>query len=147
MKISIWILKTVLIIISLAGIGFFTFVLPRVIGGIDLGGYDPILLGMYITAIPFFVILYQTWLVLDYIYKKNFFSENCIKSLNYIKYCLITISGLYVLGMPYIFYVADKDDAPGVVAIALIIISCSALKAVFVNVFQNLIIEEKLKLK
>lgn len=145
MRISIWILKTVLIIIGLIGITFFTFVLPRVIGGIDLGGYDPILLGMYITAIPFFVILYQTWFVLDYIYKKNIFSELSIKSLNYIKYCLLTISGLYILGMPYIFYVADKDDAPGVVAIALIIIFVSSLKAVFVNVFQKLITETKLK--
>jgi hypothetical protein len=41
--------------------------------------------------------------------------------------------------MPYIFYVADKDDAPGVAAIGFAIIGLSFVIAVAAAVFQRLL--------
>lgn len=103
------------------------------------GMYYPIVLGMNVTAIPFFIALYQTLKLLGYIDKNNAFSELSVQALKIIKYCAITISSLYAIGMPYIFFVGDKDDAPGVVAIGLIIISASAVIAVFAAVLQKLL--------
>jgi hypothetical protein len=41
--------------------------------------------------------------------------------------------------MPYIVYVADKDDPPGATAIGLVIIVASCVIAVFAAVLQKLL--------
>ncbi len=132
-------LKFVIGLMGLAALAFCTIVLPRVIGEINTGGYDPILLGMYITALPFFIALYQGMRLLSFIDRNIAFSESSVKALKYIKYCALTISALYAAGMPYIFYVADKDDAPGVVLIALVFASAPIVIAVFAAVLQRLL--------
>ena len=114
-------------------------VLPQTIGSFDLGGYDPILLGMYVPAIPFFIALYQSLKLLGLIDKNKAFSEHAVEAIKKIKYCALVISGLYAAGMPYIFYVADKDDAPGVVAIGLVIIFASVVIAIFAALLQKLL--------
>jgi hypothetical protein len=136
---STLILKGAVIFIGAIVLALCIFVLPRIIGSIDTGGYDPILLGMYVPAVPFFFALYQTLKLLSYIDKNKAFSEMSVKALKNIKYCALTISALYAAGMPYIFHVADKDDAPGVVAIALIIIFASLSVATFAAVLQRLL--------
>jgi hypothetical protein len=132
-------LRLVIFLIGTGVLALCLFVLPRVIGSIDLGGYDPILLGMYVPAIPFFVALYQALRLLSYIDKNKAFSSLSVTALKNIKYCALAISALYAAGMPYIFYVADKDDAPGVVAIGLVIIFASFVIAVFAAVLQRLL--------
>ncbi len=132
-------LKGVLILMALGVLAICIFGLPRVIGDISFGGYDPILIGLYVTAIPFLFALYQSFLLLNYIDRNIPFSELAVNALKKIKYCGVTISGLFLIGMPYIFKVAELDDAPGVVAIALIIIGASAVIAVFAAVLQKLL--------
>lgn len=132
-------LKGVIFLIGTAVLAFYLIAVPRVIGSFDLGGYDPLLLGMYLPAIPFFIALYQSLLLLKYIDKNNAFSELSVKALKKIKYCAFTISVLYLAGMPYIFYIADKDDAPGVVAIGLVIIFSSGVIATFASLLQKLL--------
>ncbi len=131
-------LKLVISLIGLATLLVCLFGLPLAIGSFDMGGYDPILLGMYLPAIPFFMALYQGFKLLTYIDSNTAFSPDSLQALKTIKSCAIIISVLYALGMPYIFRVADKDDAPGVVLIGLIIISASIVIAVFAAVLQKL---------
>jgi hypothetical protein len=132
-------LKGVLILMALGVLAICIFALPRIIGDIDLGGYDPILFGLYIAAITFFIALYQSFLLLNYIDNNNPFSTLAVNALKKIKHCGITISALFLIGMPYIFRVAELDDAPGVVAIALVIIGASLVIAVFAGVLQKLL--------
>ena len=101
--------------------------------------FRPLFLGMYVPAIPFFFALHQALKLLSYIDKNKAFSEVSVKALKNIKYCGVAISALYVAGMPYIIYVADKDDAPGAVGIGLIIIFASAVIATAAAVFQKLV--------
>ena len=132
-------LKAVVVLIGLVTLAFCLFGLPRIIGSINMGGYDPILLGMYLTAIPFFIALYQAMKLLNYIDKNIAFSKLSTKVLKNIKYCALTIGIMYSAGMPYIFYVGDKDDAPGVILIGLVIIFASFVVAIFSAVLQKLI--------
>jgi hypothetical protein len=132
-------LRLVVCLMGLAGLAFCVVVLPRIIGSVDTGGYDPILLGMYVTAIPFFVALYHTLKLLSYIDKNNAFSGASVTALKYIKYCAGIISASYAVGMPYIFFVADKDDAPGAVLIGLVLASAPLVVAVFAAVLQKLL--------
>lgn len=136
---STFFLRTIIALIGLLVLGICVFALPRTIGSFDIGGYDPILLGMYLPAIPFFYALFQGWRLLANIDKNEAFSVSSVRAFRSIKYCALIISGLYAAGMPYIFYVADKDDAPGVVAIGLVIIGASFVIATASAVFQKLV--------
>jgi hypothetical protein len=131
------ILRGTLIIIALVVLALCIFVLPH--GLFSVGGYTPIVMGMYVAAIPFFVALYESWKLLSYIDTNTAFSDVSVNALKNIKYCAVIISALYLVGLPYIFYVADLDDAPGVVAITLIIIFASAVIATFAALLQKLL--------
>ena len=132
-------LRGVIVLMALAVLALCIFVLPVGLRTDATYGYGPIIIGMYITAIPFFIALYQAFLLLNYIDKNNAFSESTVKALKYIKYCAIVISGMYAVGMPYIFNVADKDDAPGAVAIGLVVVFASLVIATFAAVLQQLL--------
>ncbi|WP_019414478.1 DUF2975 domain-containing protein [Paenisporosarcina sp. TG20] len=97
------------------------------------------LIAMYGTAVSYFIALYQAMRLLSYIDKNIAFSELSVKALKNIKYCAITISGLYVLCMPIIMYLAEVDDAPGLGALGLVITFGSLVIAVFAAVLQKLL--------
>jgi len=99
----------------------------------------PFLLGMYVSAIPFYVALYQAFKILSYIDKNNAFSELSVNALKKIKYCAITISTLYVVMLPFVYLVAEKDDAPGLIIIGMIPIFASLVMAVFAALLQKLL--------
>ena len=101
----------------------------------------PVLIDLYASAIPFYFALYQAFKLLSYIDKNKAFSELSVKALKNIKYCAITISILYVVGMPLFYLMAEVDDAPGIILIGLVIIFASMVIAVFAAVLQKLLQE------
>ncbi|WP_338259398.1 DUF2975 domain-containing protein, partial [Bacillus anthracis] len=98
-----------------------------------------VFINLYATAIPYYFALYQTFKLLNYIDKNNAFSELSVKALKNIKYSALAISVLYVLGMPLFYLVAERDDAPGIIVIGMIIIFASMVIAVFAAVLQRLL--------
>lgn len=132
-------LQTVVCLFGLAVLALCVFVLPAGIQHPHAGMYRPILLGMYIPAIPFFVGLYQTLKLLHFINTNKAFSKHSIKALQVIKYCGILIGSLYAVGLPYIWNVAQRDDAPGVVLIGLIFTFAPLGVAVIAAVLQKLL--------
>ncbi|MBO1511221.1 DUF2975 domain-containing protein [Metabacillus bambusae] len=101
----------------------------------------PILIGMYVSAIPFYIALYQAFKLLSYIDKNQAFSELSVKALKIIKFCAMTISGLYVVILPFVYLVAERDDAPGLIIIGMVPIFASMVIAVFAAVLQRLLQE------
>lgn len=101
----------------------------------------PIVVGMYLSAIPFFVALFQAFKLLSYIDKNQAFSELSVKSLKVIKFCAMTISGLYVVILPFVYVVAELDDAPGLIIIGMVPVFASMVIAVFAAVLQRLLKE------
>lgn len=97
----------------------------------------PVLIGLYVTVIPFFLALYQALKLLNYIENNNAFSELSVKVLNYIKYCAITISILYMIGA--IFLMSQNALHPGIAIIGFIIIFTSIVIAVLTAVLQKLL--------
>ncbi len=132
-------LKSVVTLIGIAVLALCIFALPAGIRTDRTGMYAPILIGLYIPAIPFFYALYQALQILGYIDKNKAFTKLSVIAFKNIKYCAIAISALFAAGMPYIFYVADKDDAPGVAAIGFIIIFASIIIATAAGLFQSLV--------
>ncbi|UOQ92145.1 DUF2975 domain-containing protein [Halobacillus shinanisalinarum] len=100
---------------------------------------DLVLVNLYAAAIPFYFALYQAFKLLSYIDKNKAFSELSVRTLKNIKYCAITISILYVIGMPLFYLIAERDDAPGIIVLGMIIIFASLVIAVFAALLQNLL--------
>ncbi|MEK3735125.1 MULTISPECIES: DUF2975 domain-containing protein [Paenibacillus] len=99
----------------------------------------PVLAGMYISAIPFFVALVQAYKLLNYIDRNEAFSDLSVRALRTIKYCGLSISGLYAVILPFLFFMADMDDAPGLLAIGIIIVFASFVIAAFAALLQKLL--------
>ncbi|MED2871034.1 DUF2975 domain-containing protein [Bacillus thuringiensis] len=95
---------------------------------------------MYGAAVPFYVALYQAFNLLQYIDENTAFSELSVKSLKNIKHCAVTISGLYVLGLPLFHFIAKKMDPP-IGLVGLIIVFASLVIAVFAAILQRLLQE------
>ncbi len=99
----------------------------------------PVLIGMYAAAIPFFFALYQALKLLGYIDQNTAFSELSVTALRNIKRCAITISGLYAASMPLWYLMADRDDAPGILVIGLVLTFAPVVIAVFAAVLEKLL--------
>ncbi|WP_041658843.1 DUF2975 domain-containing protein [Lysinibacillus sphaericus] len=135
-------LKIAVFLMGLPVFALCIWVVPRV--ALDTAQHSPILtivalLGVYATAIAYFVALYTTIKLLSYIDQNIAFSELSVKALINIKYCAIIISSVYVVGMPLIYYAAEVDDAPGLILIGMVIICASFVVAAFDAVLQKLL--------
>lgn len=101
--------------------------------------YLPVIIGIYLTAIPFYLALYQAFKLLNYIDMNKAFSEASVTSLKYIKYCAIAIGVTYGASMPLFYIIAEKDDAPGLILIGLLFTFAPIVVAVFAAVLQKLL--------
>lgn len=99
---------------------------------------DPFLIYGYMASIPFFVALYQAFILLGYIRQNKVFSISSVKSLRKIKYCAIILSVLIVLAALYIriFHAVD-DDPAGFIAVAIVITFISIIIATAAAVFEK----------
>lgn len=94
---------------------------------------------LYVSTIPFYLALFQALKLLSYIDKNEAFSELSVIALKKIKKCAITISVLFVVISPFVFMIAEWDDAPGLVLINLVIVGASLVIGVFAAVLQRLL--------
>lgn len=91
------------------------------------------------SAIPYFLTLFQGYRLLTFIDVNQAFSERSVESLKMIKICSAVISGIYVLGLPLFYIVAELDDAPGVILVGMIFVGAPLIIAVFAAVLQKLL--------
>lgn len=99
----------------------------------------PAIIGVYLSAIPFYFALYQTFKLLIYIDQNIAFSELSVTALKFIKRCGLTITALYTLVMPLFYLVADKEDAPGLIFVGLTLMFAPTVIAVFAAVLEKLL--------
>jgi hypothetical protein len=138
-KNSTLLLKLVIYAIGAGVAAICIFLLPSGIANERAGMYRPLFMAMYLPATPFFIGMFKTLKLLSYVDANKAFSEASVNALNYIKYCALIVGTLYAVGMPYIFMVADQDDAPGVVLIGLIFTITPLVISVLAAVFQKLL--------
>lgn len=136
-------LKLAVILMSIPVLALGIFALPWLAKNPVNPDYDhilyPILVGMFLSAIPFFIALYQSFKLLGYIDRNQSFSGLSVKALRNIKSCALIISGLYLVMLPFVFMVADLDDAPGLIFVGMIPIFAALVIAVFAAVLQRLL--------
>ncbi|MGE7661302.1 DUF2975 domain-containing protein [Peribacillus sp. NPDC097197] len=148
-------LKVAVIFIGIPVLALCLFVLPQIANEANeatVRGWDlayvvyGILVVMYVTAIPFYFALYQSFTLLSYIDKNQAFSELSVRALKKIKNCALIISGLYVIGLPFVYILAENDDAPGLILVGMVMIFAPMVIAVFAAVLQRLL-QEAIEIK
>lgn len=139
-KSSTLFLKLILLVLSLAVLAICGFLLNQITQSDSLGNYRPILIGVVVSAFPLLYIFYQAYNLLNNIDANLSLTDSSVNSLRIIKICSFLISLLYLIGSPFIFYVAEQDDAPGVVLINLIFIMGPFAVGVFTYILQKLLI-------
>lgn len=100
---------------------------------------DPLIIYTYIGSIPFFVALYQTFMLLGYVDSNKVFSLLSVNAVKNIKYCAIAFSGFIVLGILYIRLFASGEDSAGVTSLGIFITFASIVIATAFAVFQKLL--------
>jgi hypothetical protein len=97
---------------------------------------DPFLAFAYVAAIPFFVGLYQAFMVLGYAGRNKEFSPSALRSVRTIKYCAIAIIGFVAIG-EVIIMSGDSDDRAGGVVIGAFILFASIVVATAMAVLER----------
>ena len=138
-------LKSVLIVMGLPVLAFCILVMPSIAQ--EILGFHPeyssfiyaVLIVMYATAIPYYLALYQSFKLLNFIDANMAFSDLSVMALKNIKQCAYAISIMYTLIMPFFYILGEFDDAPGIILIGLILIFASTVIAFFAAILQKLL--------
>ena len=133
-------LRLILLVLTIGVLVLCGFLLYQIIQSDSLGYYRPILMGLVISAIPLIYIFYQAYNLLNNIDNNLSLTDSSVNSLRIIKVCSFIISLMYLIGSPFIFNVAQQDDAPGVVLINIILIMGPFSVGVFTYILQKLLI-------
>lgn len=136
-------LKATVFLMGIPIVALCIFGLPAVVGeAADIYPawmYVPIIVAMYASAIPFFAALYQAFKLLKYIDRNQAFSELSVRALKLVKYCAFAIAVLYTSALPFVYFVADRDDAPGLAVLGMVVPFASVVIGVFAAVLQKLL--------
>jgi hypothetical protein len=138
-------LKAVIIVIGAAVLVFAWFAFPSIWYGVpaewpEVGPIvQPSLLAIFATVIPFFIALWQSWLLLGAIDAGQAFSMRAANALKRIVLAAVAMSVLYACAMPLAYLVAEVDDAPGLILIAAAWTGAPLVIATFAAVLQRLV--------
>lgn len=137
-------LKAVILLLGMGALALCIFAVPSIVNcsrAVSEHAYLKalVMIDLYGAAVPFYIALYQTFRLLGYIDQNMAFSEASVQVLKNIKHCAVAISGIFVIGLPLFYLMAEKDDAPGIIVIGMILIFASLVIAVFAAVLQKLL--------
>lgn len=91
------------------------------------------------SATAAFYAAYHIYKILNLIDRNKAFSKATVKELEQVKYTGYVVSGLSVATLPLVYFLADSDDAPGLILIfSAIFIGIPLVVAVFSSVCQRL---------
>lgn len=143
-RVSTLFLKTVLLIIALIVLALCVFLFPQLYFEMREWPVSPVLIytaliGVYLSALPFYYALFQAFKLLNYIDRNNAFSELSITALRNITMSAIAMSVCYAVCLPMVFVFAELDDAPGVVVIGTAFACAPLVVATFAAVLQKLV--------
>ena len=144
-KTSTWFLRGVIVLLGIIALALCIFALPAISRGVPAEFPVTMYLlhlfigGLSLSAIPFFIALFQSLKLLHYIDKNSAFSSSSVRALKIIKFCAIAMSVLFATGIPVLFQVAELDDAPGLGAVALAFAGAPLVIATFAAVLQKLL--------
>lgn len=99
----------------------------------------PVLFGLCLAIAALFVAAYQAWQLLNYVDSDEPFSKKSIRALRNIKFAAFVVGGVFLVATPLIFWIAEQDDAPGLIIFGFVFAGVPLMVGVFAGVLQQLI--------
>lgn len=107
---------------------------------------DPFIIYMYIASIPFFVALFQVFILLGHVENNKIL--HVVKTIRNIKYCALAIIGFVIGAIFFIRFMAHGEDAAGPTMIGFITIFISLVVVAISNILERTLRSTKnIKLK
>lgn len=145
MKKETLLLKLAIVALSVPILAICIYLLPRLTTGVVqtyplLASFKlPFVFAVYLTALAFFNILYQAFRILALIEKNQAFSHHARIAIQQIKFSALGIALIYSSTLPLFYFVADHEDAPGILVIGLVLVFAALVVAAFAGVLQRLV--------
>lgn len=142
---STLLLKATLVFMGLLVLAFVIFALPNLYtGALAEFPYAPnsilgIVIVLYVVAIPYFIVLVQSWKLLVLIDHNNSFSKFSVTAFKNIKYASLVGGLVLLLGfVPLLYPIAEVDDAPGLLLYGFLVACIPFVVSVFAAILQKL---------
>lgn len=143
-------LKIAVMVMAIPAFAFIIFGVPWLIKNPVDPDYAhvlyPIVIGIFISVVPFLMVLYLAFKLLGYIDKEKAFTELSTVALRKIKYCAFIICLIYIAILPFVYLLAQIDDAPGLIIVGIVPAFASLVVAVFAAVLKR-IFDEAIRIK
>lgn len=91
------------------------------------------------TLLSFYYAAYQATKLLSYIDKNTVFSSKSVNAFSKIKQAALAMTAALFMGMPLVYMVAEKDDAPGLILLGMFFAGAPLVIAVGSAVAQRLV--------
>jgi hypothetical protein len=132
-------------VVVLIGIGMLTLLLwePHVEGANQHATlwqmyFDPFILYVYLSFVPFFVALYQAFKVLGYAGRNEVFSPAAVLALRRMKYCAIAMLGFVVVSFVFMPF-GEQEDRPAGIFMRILIGFPSLVVATAAAMFERIV--------
>ncbi|WP_130806194.1 DUF2975 domain-containing protein [Senegalia massiliensis] len=135
--------KVSIILIGVAVLLLFIFWLPNVSRRLAISNPEyaylryPLLFGLYITGIPFYMGIFHTFKLLKLIQGNSAFTKNACKSLGAIKIYAILVIAIYIIGM--ILISINNAIQFEVLVFGILIMFASFIIAIFSAILKELL--------
>lgn len=139
------ILRAFIVIISIIVLSLLIYWLPGLADSYEVMAPEfsymklPLLLGVYLTGLPFFIAIFNTFKLLKLIEKNAVFSMKSLDYLATISKCSISEILIYCLGIAYL-YINNAMQA-GIILSMLLIIFTAFVIYVFTEVLKELLLK------
>lgn len=143
-----WMLNALRMSVALIGItvlAFLLFWLPNIAKGFAISDPEyaylryPLLIGLYVTGIPFYLGIFHTFKLVKLIEKDGAFTGDACKSLRSISIYSMTVIVLYIIGM--IFLNINNAAQPGIFLLGVLIIFVAFIISIFASILKGLLMK------
>ena len=90
---------------------------------------------LYVTMLPFYGAIYHTLKGLQHLRRGQPIDQQLVR----VKHNAIVLATMYVLALPGAYYLADLNDAPGVILLSLIILGITVAVIAASNVLRTIV--------
>jgi hypothetical protein len=102
-----------------------------------------LMISIYVMSVPYAISLVNTFKLLILLENKEFVSETSEKLLKIIRKMAYIVAGVFLVDLPFIYILAQMDDAPGLIIIGLFLMVFSLGIAMFANLIKKFISEQR----
>lgn len=139
-------LRAAIIGLALIVLGLCALILPEIYGSWEPVLQDiestryPILFCLVVAALAFWTALFQGWKLLNNIDTNTVFSLSSVQAMKRMQLCSFLIGGLFTALWPIVVFLAQLDDAPGLVIVyGVIFVGAPLVFGVALGVLQRLL--------